>query len=510
MDIREMLRLMQRNHSNRQIADILHINRKTVDKYAAWAKEQGLLQGRLPSAKELKRLLKQQFPAQSPPQNCSSVEPYRETVKKLRDQGVEIAAIRQRLIDNYDYTGSYAAVWRFVNNLEPKSPEPTVRVEVKPGKEAQVDFGSAGQMIDPHTHKLRKAWAFVMTLSFSRHQYVEFVFDQRVETWLRCHSNAFEFLGGVPEGLVIDNLKAAILRACFEDPQVQRAYRECAEHYGFLIAPCKPGKPEHKGKVEQGGVHYVKRNFVAGREPALITQNNQNVRIWCNTTAGQRIHGTTRERPIERFEKIEKELLQPLPAVGYEPATWKQVKLHRDCHVVFEKAYYSAPHRLIGETVWVRGGLRDVRIYSAEHELVAIHSRASHPGERQTHLDHLPAEKVPGLLLSRPWCQKQAAQIGPVTSQVVQRLLDHRPEDRLRSVGRLLRLQERFGVERLEAACARALHFDDAAYVTIKRILENGLDQKPLPELPPAAPAKAFVRSAHEFARSLMGGGPWN
>jgi biotin operon repressor len=119
MEIREMLRLMQRNRSNRQIADILQINRKTVDKYAAWAKEQGLLQGELPSARELEGLLKQQFPVQSPPQNCSSVEPYRETVKKLRDQGVEIAAIRQRLIDNYDYPGSYAV------NTELKCPRIT-------------------------------------------------------------------------------------------------------------------------------------------------------------------------------------------------------------------------------------------------------------------------------------------------------------------------------------------------------------------------------------------------
>ena len=214
-----------------------------------------------------------------PPQNVSSVEPYRELVVKLRQEGVEIAAIHERLKER-GYTGSYSSVYRFVRNLEPLEPEVTVRVETRPGEEAQVDFGFAGRMIDPETGELRKTWAFVMTLSWSRHQYVEFVFDQKVETWLRCHRNAFAFFGGVPERVVIDNLKAGIVRACWDEPQAQQAYRECAEHYDFLITPCRPRTPEHKGKVEQGGVHYVKRNFLGGREPTTITQANRDVLRW--------------------------------------------------------------------------------------------------------------------------------------------------------------------------------------------------------------------------------------
>jgi transposase len=166
--------------------------------------------------------------------------------------------MRQRLMER-GYTGSYASVWRFVRTIKPsKNQKKTTRLETKPGEEAQVDFGYAGRMIDPETRKERKAWAFVMTLSWSRHQYVEFVWDQKVETWLRCHRNAFEFFGAVPQRVRIDNLRTAILKAVFDDPQVQYAYRECAEHYGFLIAPCRVATPEHKGKVEQGGVHYVK------------------------------------------------------------------------------------------------------------------------------------------------------------------------------------------------------------------------------------------------------------
>src|SRR2546427_7049357 len=184
---------------------------------------------------------------------------------ELRRQGVECRAILSRLREESGFKGSYMAVYRFVRSLEPDTPEAFVRVETAPGEEAQVDFGYAGLMFDPRDRQLRRAWAFVMTLSFSRHQYVEFVFNQEIGTWLRCHRNAFEWFNGVPRRIVIDNLKAAIVRAVLYDPVVQRAYRECAEHYGFLISPCRPRTPEHKGKVEQGGVHYVARNFLAGR-----------------------------------------------------------------------------------------------------------------------------------------------------------------------------------------------------------------------------------------------------
>jgi transposase len=485
----------------------MSIDRKTVGRYRTWAVDQGLLEGLLPSLEELSRLLEETLKSNPPPQNVSSVEPYRELVKKLRRDGVEIAAICERLRER-GYSGSYSSVHRFVRNLEPTTPEVTVRVETRPGEEAQVDFGYAGRMIHPDTRKLRKTWAFVMTLSWSRHQYVEFVFDQKVETWLRMHRNAFAFFDGVPERVVIDNLKAGIARACWDEPQAQQAYRECAEHYDFLITPCRVRTPEHKGKVEQGGVHYVKRNFLGGRDPTTITQANQDVLRWVETTAGQRIHGTTREKPLVRFE-TEGAVLRSLPNTPYDMAVWKQVKLHRDCYVVFERAYYSAPFRLAGQQLWVRGGTREVQIYTSDYQLVATHSRAQQPGQRLTNLDHLPSEKVPGLMLSRDGCRLRAAEVGPATRKAVDELLDHRPEDRLRTAGRLLKLGQRFGPKRLEAACARALRFDDPAYMTIKRILEQGLDAKHLPSRAPAPPAKAFVRSAAELVGHLMGGAAW-
>jgi len=507
MDIREMLRQMRHGRSDRAVEDATGVDRKTVARYRAWAAEQGLLDGPLPPLGELHRLMKATMKTTAPPQNVSSVEPYRELVVKLRKQGGEMAAIHERLKER-GYTGSYSSVRRFVRNEEPVVPEVMVRVETRPGEEGQVDFGYAGLLLDPETRRLRKAWVFVMTLSWSRHQYDEFVFDQKVETWLRLHRNAFAFFGAVPERIVTDNLKAAIVKAVWDDPEVQQSYRECAEHYGFLIAPCRPRTPRHKGKVEQGGVHYVKRNFVQGREPTTITQANQDVLRWVNTTAGLRRHGTTKEAPLARFE-IERRALRPLPDTPYDLAVWKQVTLHRDCYVTFNGSYYSAPNRLVDQRLWVCGGTQ-VRIYTADYELVATHARAQSPGQRLTILDHLPSHKLAGLLLTRDGCRQQASDIGPATQEVVDRLLDHRPEDRLRSVGRLLRLGERFSPKRLEASCARALRFDDATYTTIKRILEEGLDTETPPSVDPPPPALVFVRQAAELVGHLVRGASWN
>jgi len=511
MDIREILLQMRAQRSDRQVARDTGHNRRTIRRYREWAETQGLLEGELPTLEELQQCLKVSLPERIPPQNQSSVETYRELIEKWEKANVEVAAMHHRLRER-GYTGSYAAVWRFVRRLKGnEDPDVTVRVETKPGEEAQVDFGYAGMMIDPETGKLRKTWVFVMTLAWSRHQYVEFVWDQKVATFLRCHRDAFEFFGGTPERVRIDNLKTAILKAVFDDPQVQQSYRECAEHYGFLIAPCKVATPEHKGKVEQGGVHYVKRNFLGGREATSITQANRDVRVWCQTTAGLRIHGTTKEKPLVRFEEIEKEILDPLPESPYDLTVWKHVKVYRDCYVVFDQAFYSVPYRLYPGKVWICGGSRQVRIYDAAYQLQATHERASQAGQRLTNLAHLPPTKVPGLIQDADSLLAEAETVGPALRQIVQTLLDDPILYRIPTAGRLVRLKNRYGVERLEAAAQRALWFEDPSYKTVKRILIQGLDQEETPLPVRLPPATTFARSADELVGVLAEeAGAWN
>lgn len=509
MDIRELLLHLRREPSNRAIQRATGMHRQTVKRYRAWAAEQGFLDGPLPSLSALEACVQQTLAEKPPPQNQSSLETYRTMVSQLRKEKVEMTAILQRLKER-GYQGSYSAVRRMVHNLERQQPEVFVRMECKPGEEAQVDFGYAGMLLDPVTYQPRRAWAFVMTLAWSRHQYVEFVFDQKLATWLLLHRHAFEWFGGAPERIVIDNLKAAIVKACFDDPEVQQAYRECAEHYGFLIAPCRVATPQHKGKVESS-VHYVKRNFLGGRESTTLTLANQDVRAWCNQTAGQRIHGTTREQPRVRFDTVEHARLKPLPPAPYDLAIWKIATVGADGHITFDNAYYSVPFRVPkGTRLRVRGGAQFVTIFSQTHEPVATHDRAQQAGQRLTHPDHLPPDKVAGLTLNREECRNTANTIGVATSQIVTTLLDDAAVDRLRTAGRLLRLGERYGDERLEAACQRALQFGEPTYITVKRILVEGLDTETLGTPVSQPPAHTFVRTPFELLGHLFRGAKWS
>ena len=518
MDVMELVRLLRMGESDRAIAGCLGHTRRSIARYRAWAVEQGLLHEAheaMPSAAEVHRLLAQTLPLVPPPQQTSTVATYRKEILDYRARGMEVAAIRSRLEEVHGQPVSYMAVWRLLQRLDPHQPEVFVRVETAPGSQAQVDFGYAGNTIDPATGKARKTWVFVLVLSWSRHLYAELVYDQRIATWLLCHRHAFECWGGCPRTIVLDNLKAAILHASVHDPVVQRSYRECAEHYGFRIDPNPPRMPRLKGKVEQGGVHYVKRNFLAGREGTeRIDELNQKLRTWIMTTAGERLHGTTQEQPMARFQETERVALLALPSVAYDPASWAKLRLYRDCHLTFERAYYSAPFRLVGQELWVRGGARTVDIYGDDHQLIVTHDRAT-PGERRTVLAHLPPEKVPGLVLTRETCQQQAEAIGPATAAVVSELLEHRPEDRLRSAGRLVRLAEKVGQERLERACARAQIYGGTDYPTVKRILAANLEEEPPAQEVTAvervggttgALTFTFARPADEYAIGFLGG----
>lgn len=500
LDIREMIRRFRLGETDRGIAQDLGAGRNTLAKYREWARKEGYLDAaELPPPGVIEQRLADlpRLPLAGPE---SSVEPYRELVSQKRTDGVELKALLG-LLRERGFTGSYSSLRRFVRRIENKPPQTFLRVETPPGQEAQVDFGYVGEMFDPLIQRLRKAWIFVMTLGFSRHQYAEIVFDQKVATWIELHVRAFEAFGGVVGRVVLDNLKAGIVKAVLFDAEAQRSYRELAEAYGFLISPCRPRTPRHKGKVESG-VRFVKRNALAGRAFTTPQQNvlhaNEHLGRWVIQTAGTRDHGTTHEAPLERF-KAERAHLKPLPASRYEVTLWKQAKLHPDCHVVFESAYYSVPHRLVGQTLWLRALPQRVEIFH-EHALVATHPRAHRRGQWSTHPDHLPPEKLQGLLPEPFELRARAKLIGDSVSELVERLLGERPLDRLRSAQGILGLARRFGAERLEAACRRALAFDEVRYHTVKTILKKGLDLEAVTQSAGPLPKTAlFARPTSDF-----------
>ena len=222
----------------------MQLSRVMVGKYRTWAVTHDLLNHALPTAEELACLLAQDQVLQPSGSTVSSVEPYRAVVVDLRQRGLEMMAVFQRLRDDHAYAGTYSSVRRFVQALEPVQPDATIRIERLPGEEVQVDFGYAGLMFDT-AGQVRRAWAFVMTLAYSRHQYVEFVFDQSVETWLLCHQHAFEFFGGVPHRIVLDfesRDRASLLRRAASPARLPRLCRALQFFDRAVSGARTPGK----------------------------------------------------------------------------------------------------------------------------------------------------------------------------------------------------------------------------------------------------------------------------
>ncbi len=473
-EYRQIIVRMRLGESDRALANTGLIGRKKAKALRDIAQQKGWLElsKPLPDDAALAEVLGQRCSRRPA---ASLVVPYQKEVKAWWQQGIQGTTIHQALVRKYGFAASYSSVRRYLAGLEAVHPKVTTVLEFVPGEAAQVDFGTGPKITDVYTGELFPTWVFIMTLAWSRHQYVEVVRDQKVATWLGCHRRALEWFNGVPKKLIIDNPKCAITRACYHDPQVQRAYSDCAEGYGFLIAPCPPRDPKKKGRVESG-VKYVKKHFLPLREFRDLVDANRQAREWVLGPAGNRTHGTTYEKPLTRFAETERYLLQPLPDIAPELATWTKVKVHGDCHVQFEKCRYSVPYRLVRLKLWLRASETTVRLYHDTH-MVAIHGRLNKPGKRATLTEHLPPEALAYKMRDPQWCLKQAQTIGPACQGLIEALFAHRVLDNLRAAQGVIGLAKTYGPSRLEAACARALAFESPLYRTVKTILIKGLDQ---------------------------------
>lgn len=491
---RQALVRMRQGDSDRQIAAARIMGRRTAARLRELALERNWLDvsAAMPEDEAISTALGQPKRAST---TISSLETHRERIQRWASQGVSGVAIYAALQREQGWSGSYSAVRRMLADIRSaEPPETTCRLDFEPGDCAQVDFG-AGPMLEHPDGKARRTWAFVMTLCFSRHQYVEFVWDQSAATWLGCHRRAFEWFGAVPLRVIIDNAKCAITKACSHDPTVQRAYAECAEGYGFRIDPCPPYDPQKKGIVESG-VKYVKGNFLALREFRNLADLNEQARAWVTNVAGIRIHGTTRQAPLALFA-TERPLMQALPAMAPDLGTWHQVTLHRDCHVKFDYRLYSAPFALVGKVLWLRATDGAVALYD-EFRHVATHCKGIKPGQRQTIRDHLPPKAQTFFARDRQWLASQASEVGTSCARLIDRLLADKILERLRAAQGVISLGKTYGNARLEAACARALAHDSPYYKTVKSILSSGADKTPEPEpfTPPAYANPRFARDA--------------
>jgi len=488
-DIRmeELVEVLYQWHKWRNISQIkrsVGLTRKTIRKYIALAEEQGFKrempeQGYtyyLELAGKIQRGLKTPLDISSSYKKTSE---YQNIIEKLRQRPyMKPKQIYRILKREYDYPLSYSSFNRYMNIKYPKGPRNCLRIEVSAGEEAQVDFGSAGLMYDPEQKRMRRSHAFVMSLSYSRLHYVEFVFDQGQATWVKCHINAFEFFGGVPQRIILDNLKSGILKPHTYDPVFNRAYAECAKHYGFIIDPAKIRECAHKGKVERK-IPVVRQQFLSTYDVRDIGEANEKVRDWALREYGMEIHGTTKRSPAEVFMTEEKEKLKALPCERFELPLWKEAKVHPDHHIVFDKSYYSLPTRYVGKKVWARGGFNTVQIFY-EGELIKTHQRAYRAGTWRTDERDYPPEKSRYLMKSKSWYQAEALKHGSYVCRLATDILTEHAYRNIRKIQTMLRLADKHGSEALNLTSKRCLFYEDYRMSTIKRILDKKLYHLPL------------------------------
>ncbi len=505
-DISEILIHWQSGRPLREIARSLDVDRKTIRKYVSLASELGYQPGESTlSAQEWSAVLHQHAPQLIDPASRSAVFAeiarfHEAIVAGLADN--HPSTVWQRLHDERGLRASLRSFRRYLDQCmpdHPGRPEPTVlRDDPPPGQEAQIDFGYLGIWHDPFSDKRLRLWAFAMLLSFSRHMFVHVVPRMDQQAWLDAHVAAFAFFGGVPSLLVIDNLKPAVLRADLYDPAINRGYEEMARYYGTLIDPCRKGHPRDKPRIERP-IPYLRDSFFAGRTFASLGEINEAAEKWCLSVAGERLHGTTRQRPLALFQQVEAATLRPLPAQPFELATWTQAKVAPDCHVQVKGHLYSVPYRFIGKTLAVRLSAATVECY-LDQTLVKTHVRLKE-GRRQTDWSDYPEEKARFFQRTPDWCRAKAAGLGPHVSEAVRSLLAQHALHYLRQAQGIIGLGERYGHARLDAACQRALAFGDHSYPTIKTILHKGLDgQLALPlGADASASASAYLRGPAEL-----------
>lgn len=413
------------------------------------------------------------YPAKKP--HPRLLDQYKEKILKMLEDGLTGVRIFEEL-RSQGLSAGYSTVKGYLASIR-KREEIFLRINTQAGEEAQVDFGYVGLTLD-NPGKKRRTWVFNMRLGYSRLDYYEKVYDQRVETFIQCHINAFSYFKGIPEYVKIDNLKAAILEANFYAPLYQALYSNFSGHYGFKILPCRIREPNDKGKVESG-IKYVKNNFFLGRTFKDGDDLNRELRNWTDTKANQRIHGTTRKIPREVFELEEKGNLKPLPLEEFKMSLVGTRKVYHDCHIYVDYNYYSVPFEYVGKEVEIDMSKELLRVFYQGRE-ITVHPKANGRGGFSTNMNHYPQYKRFSDTEYQERYQAKMTQIGPYAEQVFFLVLEHHPKDWSRTIQGVLSLLKNYPKEIIESACKRALAFKVYQYQIIKNICNNGSYNLPI------------------------------
>jgi transposase len=399
----------------------------------------------------------------------SICEPWRALIAAKLELDLSAQRIHQDLVE-HGFGGSYYSVRRFVRNLERKQPLPFRRLECGPGEEAQVDFGAGAPVRQPGGRQ-RRPHVFRIVLSHSRKAYSEAVWRQTTEDFIRCLENAFRYFGGCPQRLVIDNLRAAVTKADWYEPELHPKLEAFCRHYGTVILPTRPYRPRHKGKVERG-IGYVKGNGLKGRVFDSLDEENRFLLDWEQTVADTRVHGTTRRRVDVLFAEVERAALQPLPLERFPFFHEAQRVVHRDGHIEVARAYYTVPPEYLGRRVWARWDSRVVRVFNTNLEQIAVHAQRE-PGQFSTQSAHIVAEKISAVERGAAWLLGRVRRIGRHSAGWAEALIEKRGVEGVRVLQGLLHLAEKHPWEALEQACEVAHSYGAYRLRTVRDLINR-------------------------------------
>jgi len=503
--VREVLRLaLAEGLSARQIRNVTGIPRVTVARYLERAAVAGLtwpLPETMDDGDLEKRLFKPPGPA---PAESRPMPDWAYVHREMRRPNVTLALLHIEHKEQHPDAHQYTQFCHYYRRWE-KRLDVVMRHEHRAGEKLFVDFPGKKtiKITDPVTGEITVAELFVAVLGASNYIYAEALPSQELPHWISAHLNAFKFFNGCPAVLVPDNLKSAITKAHRYEPEVNASYQEMAEHFGCVVIPARPYKARDKAKVEVG-VLIAERWLLARLRNRIfysIAEANLAIRellVWLNNRPFKKLPGSRQSW----FEEIERPALRRLPASQYEFADWKEVTVSLDYHVEVDRHYYSVPYQLAHEACRARFTATTVEIFHRGRR-VTSHLRSYVPYKHTTKREHMPAshrrhlEWSPGRMLN--WARKA----GPGTEELFGEIMRSRPhpEQGYRSCLGLMRLGRKYGNQRLEAACRRALAIRAFSSRSVQSILQTGLDRQPLPAPRPAPPVRhhANVRGAHYY-----------
>ncbi len=402
-------------------------------------------------------VVKEAIAAAGPTVARSACEPHREFIEAQVALGRNAVAIYQDLVDGHGFTNAYNSVKRFVGKAKWREPERFDRLDFLPGEEAQVDYGEGALTLSPKTGKLKRPRLFVMTLRFSRRSFRKVVWNSSQETWAKLHEEAFRYFGGVPQYIVLDNLKEGVIRADIYEPALNPVYAAMLAHYGVVADPARVCDPNRKGTVESA-IQHTQSTALKGRTFASVEEQNEFLMHWEKTWAATRIHGREKRQVEEMFQE-ERPFLKALPALGFRYFREEVRTVHDDGLIQVGQSYYAALPARIGTRVLVRIYELELEIFEmASMKLIRRHTLRSRRGSVVMDADDRifnPSRETERLL-------KQAHAIGPWTGKLCAEIFARDGRVGQRKIYGVVNLARKATASRIEAASRAA--FERQAY----------------------------------------------